>query len=343
VYVATCCGNLTVDTCAPGRTYDTAVEVFRGGCGGLVSIGCNDDAGGACGLGSSLTVSVVTGSTYHIRLGGFNGSAGSATLTLGCVAAAPANDECAGAIPVNLGTNGPFTNNCATNSVAPAWTCGSSLNSKDVWFSFVANCTAPHTLLTCGANFDTVVQVFDACGGAVVGCNDDAGALGPCAFTLQSRLQVNLLNGLTYFIRVGSFSTGGSGNFPLDILAGSGNGSITLSNAGGCGGTTISVTGNPNLLGTVTSTLSNIPASSGVFIGYDFGPWTGGQPCPAPCVIGHNWGYPFFSTSQALSIPCVSAFIGTILYTQGATLGGASSGCPFIPIDLTDTYAITIG
>ncbi|MFO1078143.1 MAG: hypothetical protein U1E73_10525 [Planctomycetota bacterium] len=69
-------GTLTVDTCGSG--FDTTVEVFSGACGGLTSIGCNDDF---CGTQSSLSVPVNAG-YYHIRVGGYQGATGSFTLNV---------------------------------------------------------------------------------------------------------------------------------------------------------------------------------------------------------------------------------------------------------------------
>lgn len=78
-YVAPGAGSLTVDTCGGG--FDTALELFDGnaGCGALTSLGCNDDS---CGLQSSLTVTVNTGDTIFIRVGGFNSSTGSFPLNI---------------------------------------------------------------------------------------------------------------------------------------------------------------------------------------------------------------------------------------------------------------------
>ncbi|HEX5050589.1 MAG TPA: hypothetical protein VFZ65_02345 [Planctomycetota bacterium] len=57
------------------------MEVFdgAGGCGALTSIGCNDDT---CGLQSSVSVPVTTGSTYYIRVGGYAGDTGTFTLNI---------------------------------------------------------------------------------------------------------------------------------------------------------------------------------------------------------------------------------------------------------------------
>ena len=76
-FTATTTGDVTVSTC--GSSYDTALEVFSGTCAALAPISCNDDA---CGLQSSLTFFVTTGTDYIFRVGGFAGSTGSGTIVL---------------------------------------------------------------------------------------------------------------------------------------------------------------------------------------------------------------------------------------------------------------------
>lgn len=78
LYVSGGAGTLQADVC--GATHDSALQIFdgAGGCGSLVSLGCNDDS---CGLASSLTVPVNAG-VYYIRVGGFAGDTGTFTLNV---------------------------------------------------------------------------------------------------------------------------------------------------------------------------------------------------------------------------------------------------------------------
>lgn len=78
-FVAGSAGTLQADVC--GASYDSALEIFdgAGGCGALVSLGCNDDS---CGLSSSLSVPVAGAGVYYIRVGGFGGSTGTFTLNV---------------------------------------------------------------------------------------------------------------------------------------------------------------------------------------------------------------------------------------------------------------------
>ena len=82
-YVAPLTATVEFNLC--GSSYDTALEVFdgTGGCGGLVSIGCNDDS---CGLQSRLSLPLNAGTTYYIRVGGFASLTGTFTINIGTAA-----------------------------------------------------------------------------------------------------------------------------------------------------------------------------------------------------------------------------------------------------------------
>lgn len=328
-YTATCTGNLVASTCAGTRTFDTALEAFAGGCGGLTSLGCNDDAGGACGLGSTLSVPVQAGQTYFIRLGGFGGSFGQTDLQIDCI---HPTDECVNAAAIGTGVNGPFSTQFATTS-APAWPCGGGGN--DCWFVFVPGCTAPHTFSTCTANrtFDTTLEIFDGSCAALnaLGCNDDAG--GACG--LGSALTVSMVAGTPCFLRVGGFG-GQTGTFDLTAIVGTGTGSISQSGPG-CGPTTISVTGSPAIGGAITTQLGSVVGAPFIGLGFNVtnSPFCG-------CVIGHDWAAANFGTTHVLNVPCDPVFIGSQVGIQGADFFGVG-GCPAPRLTLTSTWRVVIG
>ena len=320
-------GNLEVSTCTATRNFDTVLEVFSGSCGAPVSVGCNDDGGGGCGLGSSVTVPVTSGQTYLIRVGGHSGTQGNFDVV---VTGAVGNDDCSAATAVVLGTNGPYTNTDSTTS-APAWNCG--LAACDVWFRYTAGCTGAHTFSTCTATrtFDTVLEVFDGSCLApnLLGCDDDTCATG-------SKLSVNLQNGQTAWIRVGGH-LGATGNFDLVVDTGAGTGTVSaLPHA--CGITTIAAAGSPNVGGHVTISLGNVTATP--FIG--LGLVQQNAPFCGACTIGPVWAAASIGTSYTLQIPCDTAFIGLVVFAQGADFK-ALTGCPSPPMTLTDTLVITIG
>jgi hypothetical protein len=96
-------GTVTLRT--QGSTIDTVLSVHSG-CPGtaLNDLGCNDDANGSV-LWSQLSVNVITGQNYRIRLAGYNGNVGNFTLEVGpVVAACYANCDQSTAAPVlNVG------------------------------------------------------------------------------------------------------------------------------------------------------------------------------------------------------------------------------------------------
>ncbi|MFT7074893.1 MAG: hypothetical protein ACJA0P_000893, partial [Planctomycetota bacterium] len=112
-YTTTIAGSdLSIETC--GSSYDTALEIFSGTCGALVSEICNDDF---CGLQSTAVLPATTlGTTYFIRVGGFGGSnsgfgtilasEGFAPPTPDCLTpdAFEDNDDCATASAIGDGT-----------------------------------------------------------------------------------------------------------------------------------------------------------------------------------------------------------------------------------------------
>lgn len=133
-------------------------------------------------------------------------------------AQAPANDECAGALALNNGVNGPYNNSTATTSTLTFPTgCSTSAPGKDLWFTFTPTVSGTIIFTTCGiATIDTVVEAFDGTGGCAaltsLGCNDDN-----CS--TRSRVVINGTAGTTYYVRVAVFGTGTGGAFNLEVQA----------------------------------------------------------------------------------------------------------------------------
>ncbi len=194
--------TLTIETC--GSTYDTALELFTGSCGGLVPAGCNDDS---CGLQSSLTFSPTTsGVTVIFRVGGFAGASGAGIITVSETSSAPPNDECSAPILLAPGMVQPFDTTTATAS-APAPMCGAGAG-PDLWYSFTSMTTGDVTIESCDSNFDTVIDIFfGPCNAlACITCWDDQ-----CCERAIGRINSPTV-GTEYFVRVsgsgGAFGTG---------------------------------------------------------------------------------------------------------------------------------------
>ncbi|HET6201330.1 MAG TPA: hypothetical protein VFI25_00860 [Planctomycetota bacterium] len=340
-YVATCTGTTTFGMCCPGSAdYDTALEVFdgSGGCGGLVSLGCDDDT---CAVSSSLTVPTTAGTTYYARVGGFAGSTG--TFVLGITPSCapppplPANNECATAIPAVTGLNPPATSCFATTS-APPFACGAG--GSDVWYSYLATCTGMARFSFCppgSAAYDSVIAVYSGpCGGlALLGCNDDT-----CG--LSSEVVVPVVAGTTYRVRVGGFAGAAAGPFALYIGNTPGSGSFSTTPTG-CGATTITASGSPTLGASVTYTLGGLVGVPLIWVG---GPILFPLCPPAPCALGATLGIVLATPTASGTIPCDPTLVGGSFYVQRADVlapGGCGVVPAGVPLTVTDTVTTTIG
>lgn len=204
-------GNLTaqtstmiehqVDTCG-GNSGSPILQESNGVAIGIHTHGgCTDPVGSSANAGTKVTAAGVI-----------------AAINAVCNAGG-GNDECAGAVALVEGANGPFSNVGSTTS-APTWPCGNG--GSDLWFSYTADCTGTLTVSTCtGTGFDTTLQIFS--GGCAnlssLACNDDA-----CG--VQSRVQVAATVGTTFLIRVGGFG-GATGTFSLAVDCDGGGGLST--------------------------------------------------------------------------------------------------------------------
>ena len=121
----------------------------------------------------------------------------------------PGNDACGSATVLSVGSVNGSTTSATSDGGS---TCGATTGSKDVWYAFTPTCGGVYRFETCGgqSNYDTVLSVHSGCpgnGSNTLACSDDA-----CG--LLSRVDVPLLAGQRYLIRVGGFSAA-AGNFTL--------------------------------------------------------------------------------------------------------------------------------
>jgi hypothetical protein len=125
----------------------------------------------------------------------------------------PSNDDCINAEPVAAGES--VTCNLRSASPDGAATCGSSLNNRDLWYSFTALCNGTLHATTCGthsangtdAGPDTVLSAHTGCPGVTaneLACNDDGGVIGACG-GIDSILDAPVITGQTVYIRVTHF------------------------------------------------------------------------------------------------------------------------------------------
>ncbi len=77
-------GQVLFSTC-DSSSYDTSIIVYENGCGLSDQVACNGDAADDTGcqqFHASVLHDVVAGSTYYVRIGGYNGATGPGTFTM---------------------------------------------------------------------------------------------------------------------------------------------------------------------------------------------------------------------------------------------------------------------
>ena len=123
---------------------------------------------------------------------------------LATAAYADAVDNCADAVNTPAGTHA-FDLFIATND--GTGTCGASAASPDQWFKHTASVAGTLTVSTCGqAGFDTVLALFNGCGGTQLACVDDS-----CG--VETTVSTNVTAGQTVYIRIAGYGgEPGSGN-----------------------------------------------------------------------------------------------------------------------------------
>jgi hypothetical protein len=220
MYTATVTGQVRIQTC--NGSNDTVLTVFTPD--GNSEVACSDDVAASSVAGCSATRSrvqmgVIAGQQYLVRVAV---KAGANVSTSGGLAIVriPANDLCADATDVstpNQAPNGSVrrgvfaydTTNANWEGVASCAT--SATTSPDVWFKFtspVAGTLRADTCLASPATTpNTVVSIYNTCGGAELVCNDNAAA-GQCSAAAVNQSVVSLAAAAnnTYYIRVASNS-----------------------------------------------------------------------------------------------------------------------------------------
>ncbi len=197
---------MNVNTC--GSAYDTVLSIHTG-CPGTAAneIVCNDDS---CGNGSQVLLTAAAGTSYWIRVAGYNGAVGAFTLSVGVPpCTTPGPDTCASALVVTPGTYTGTTVGATNDGSA---SCGESAASADVWYRVTPTEDCLLRVDTCGSTYDTVVSLHSACPGTSaneLACNDDS-----CA--TSSMVAVAATAGTAYVIRVAGWR-GATGAFTLNV------------------------------------------------------------------------------------------------------------------------------
>lgn len=206
--------TVTIDTC--GSTFDTTLTVFQtSSCASLGNpVACNDDGEPACSqsvLNSRVSVGVFAGSTYYIRVSGWNESFGSIQLNI-TAPARPSNDNCAQATNMNPGSGWFWNNSSAITDTRP--NCpGAGTPFSDLWYRTTPTETGRMTYSTCNSSINTVMAVYPggACGDVnmpAIACVNSNGSCG----TPGARITVPCTAGDQQLIRIGGlFGATGAG------------------------------------------------------------------------------------------------------------------------------------
>ena len=127
-------------------------------------------------------------------------------LTVSTVLGTPVNDECANALAFSGVGSIPFSNENATASQAPA-ACVAPPGSADIWYRWTPEASVPHQLEICGAGYDAVLAVYDACGGNELACSESGYVSANCAGTFfdVGFILDPVVAGTPYLIRVDGY------------------------------------------------------------------------------------------------------------------------------------------
>jgi len=264
-------------------------------CTGTFTIGgictpntCTQPSGSCCATDGSCSVVLGAGActgTFAI--------AGVCTPNI-CPQPLP-NDTCATAAVVTVGTPAATGDNAnALTSLDEDVSCTTS--SKGVWYDFTATAAGLYTFDTENSTqADTVLEVFTACGGTSLDCDDDGGT------GALSLAQVTMTAGQNVRVLVASFgSTPTGGGFNLNI-------SVVLSGAC-CDGTTCTETLANNCAfvftaGNVCSPNSCAPATGACCCGASCTVTTSAA-CPTGPGTNATYSAGGVCTPFSLTVPC---------------------------------------
>ncbi len=200
-----------------GSTTDLYHSVWEGACGaGLTNLLCSDP-------NTSVLTGLTIGNTYLIRVYTWTATAGQTTVFDVCIGTAPpppANDLCASAIALPVGTDNACNFTASTNGGAtdsgelPAPSCASYAGG-DVWYTVTVPSTGNLTVDTGnGGTFtDSGMSIYSGTCGALteIECDDDDsddGAFSLIALTGQTP-------GDVLYVRVWEFGNNAFGSFNI--------------------------------------------------------------------------------------------------------------------------------
>jgi hypothetical protein len=189
--------------------FDAVIDVRSGACDGT-NISCTDNSGP-----DQTETAVVTGLTigddYLIRVYHYGaGDAGGAfdiCVTNDAPPAAPANDDCSGAIVLTSDVSCNSTSGSSLGGTSSGIGSCTGNDDDDVWYQFTATATTHTVTVTGSGGFDAVIDVRSGpCDGTNLSCTDSTG---------PDQTETAVVSGLTigddYFVRVYHYGVGDAG------------------------------------------------------------------------------------------------------------------------------------
>jgi hypothetical protein len=207
------CTDLVSTPCGAGETCELVgvVPTCVAGCSDECLVGdypaCSGDAIATCELGADGCTDLVStpcpaGESCELQAG-----------VPTCVAVPLPGDTCETAIVLDVtsGSASAAVDTTGLSNSHTAYSCAGTRNAADAWYTFTLTEAAAITLETSGPGSvtDTVMALFDACGGAQLACNDDA-------VGLYSRITGVAQPG-TYYVVVEPYEPAEVGTFTLSL------------------------------------------------------------------------------------------------------------------------------
>jgi hypothetical protein len=217
-------GTADFSTCN-SASYDTSIVIYSGSCATLTPVSCNGDGAGLTGCQQYYSLvsqlPVAAGTTYYVRIGGYDGATGTGTITVtftegvdGCIGAT-------GACDVAHATPGCSTSSCcaAVCSIQPdccaiVWDQACVDTAIPECGYFVYACTAPAQPNDC-ATSPRVITADGSVAFSNIGANSDGPGYGDSCGSGNNESNQDVWYRLNA-VANGDFSINTCGTVPFD-------------------------------------------------------------------------------------------------------------------------------
>ena len=188
-------------------SFNTVLAVYDAPAGTPIMenrIKCNDDAPGL--QTSALTFDSIRGKNYLVQVGS-NGST-HGTIGLGASSARPSNDDRVSAQTLQTSDPATVDNSGASQERGESLSCGTAAYAATIWFKWSAPAVGDAVFSSTSQSGDSVVAVYRASDGAVLGCNAATLARVPLRVSPGNFLiQVGTQGADNAFLPVGAITT----------------------------------------------------------------------------------------------------------------------------------------